>query len=33
MGMSDAEKGESFMRRLATGLCTVWNRKPSAFKW
>ena len=33
MGMSDTEKEESFVRRLATGLCTVWNQNPSAFKW
>ena len=24
---------EIFVRRLATGLCTVWNQNPSAFKW
>ena len=33
MGMNDTEKEESFVRRLATGLCTVWNQNPSAFKW
>ena len=24
---------ESFVRRLATGICTVWNDNPKAFKW
>ena len=28
------EKPEkSFVRRLATGICTVWNDNPKAFKW
>ena len=32
MGLKDTEKEESFVRRLATGLCTVWNQNPKAFK-
>ena len=28
------EKPEkSFIHRLATGICTVWNDNPKAFKW
>ena len=30
--MSDTEKEESDVRHLATGLCTVWNQNPSAFR-
>ena len=33
MGLKDTEKEESFVRRLATGLGTVWNQNPKAFKW
>jgi hypothetical protein len=32
MGMSDTGKEESFVRHLATGLFTVWNQNPSAFR-
>ena len=24
---------QSFIHRLATGICTVWNDNPKAFKW
>ena len=24
---------QSFTHRLATGICTVWNDNPKAFKW
>jgi len=27
------EPEENYVRRLATGLCTVWNNNPKAFKW
>jgi len=27
------DEEESFVRRLATGICTVWNQNPKAFKW
>ena len=30
-GQLTAEKEESLVRRLVTGLCTVWNQNPSAF--
>ena len=33
MGLRETEKEENFVRRLATGLCTVWNHNPAAFKW
>ena len=33
MGLRETEKKENFVRRLATGLCTVWNYNPAAFKW
>ena len=33
MGLRETEKEENFVRRLATGLCTVWNNNPAAFKW
>ena len=33
MGLRETEKDENFVRRLATGLCTVWNHNPAAFKW
>ena len=33
MGLRETEKEENFVRRLATGLCTVWNNNPKAFKW
>ena len=32
MGLRETEKEENFVRRLATGLCTVWNQNPKAFK-
>ena len=31
--LKDKDKEESFVRRLATGICTVWNDNPKAFKW
>ena len=33
MELRETEKEENFVRRLATGLCTVWNHNPAAFKW
>ena len=33
MGLRGTEKEENFVRRLATGLCTVWNNNPAVFKW
>ena len=33
MGLRETEKEENFVRRFATGLCTVWNHNPAAFKW
>jgi len=33
MGLRETEKEENYVRRLATGLCTVWNNNPAAFKW
>ena len=33
MGLRETEKEENFVRRLATGLCTVWNTNPAAFRW
>ena len=33
MGLRETEKEENFVRRLATGLCAVWNHNPAAFKW
>jgi hypothetical protein len=33
MGLKDTEKEESFVRRLATGLCTAQHQNLSAFKW
>ena len=33
MGLRETEKEENFVRRLATGLCTMWNHNPAAFKW
>tara|TARA_Y100000588_G_scaffold145939_1_gene159757 strand:- start:1544 stop:1927 length:384 start_codon:yes stop_codon:yes gene_type:complete len=33
MGMSVTETEENYVRRLATGLCTVWNNNPAAFRW
>ncbi len=33
MGLRESEKEENFVRRLATGLCTVWNNNPAAFRW
>ena len=33
MGLRETEKEENFVRRLATGLCTVWNHNPAVFKW
>ena len=31
--LKEKDKEESFVRRLATGICTVWNDNPKAFKW
>ena len=33
MGLKETEEEENYVRRLATGLCTVWNNNPAAFKW
>jgi hypothetical protein len=33
MELKETEKEENYVRRLATGLCTVWNNNPTAFKW
>ena len=33
MGLKETEEEENYVRRLATGLCTVWNHNPAAFKW
>lgn len=33
MGLRETEKEEHFVRRLAIGLCSVWNHNPAAFKW
>ena len=32
MGLRETEKEENFVRRLATGLCTVWNNNTAAFR-
>jgi len=33
MDLKETETEENYVRRLATGLCTVWNNNPAAFKW
>jgi hypothetical protein len=33
MALGETEKEENFVRRLATGLCTVCNNNPAVFKW
>ena len=33
MDLKETEAEENYVRRLATGLCTVWNNNPAAFKW
>ena len=33
MNLKETETEENYVRRLATGLCTVWNNNPAAFKW
>ncbi|MDB4804992.1 hypothetical protein OAH16_00130 [bacterium] len=33
MGLRETKKEENLVRRLATGLCTVCNHNPTAFKW
>jgi len=33
MGLKEKETEENYVRSLATGLCTVWNNNPKAFKW
>jgi hypothetical protein len=33
MDLKEKDEEESFVRRLATGICTVWNQNPKAFKW
>jgi len=30
---NDDERSTVSVRRLATGLCTVWNNNPAAFRW
>ena len=32
MGLRETEKEENFVRRLVTGLCTVWNHNPAVLK-
>ena len=31
--LKEKDEEESFVRRLAAGICTVWNDNPKAFKW
>ena len=33
MDLKETESEENYVRRLATGLCTVWNQNPKAFRW
>jgi len=33
MELKETEKEENYVRRLGTGLCTVWNNNPTAFRW
>ena len=33
MDLKETETEENYVRRLATGLCTVWNNNPKAIKW
>ena len=33
MDLKENEKEENYVRRLATGLFTVWNNNPKAFRW
>jgi len=33
MDLKETETEENYVRHLATGLCTVWNNNPAAFKW
>ena len=33
MDLKETETEENYVRRLATGLCTVWKNNPAAFKW
>ncbi len=33
MDLKETETEENYVRRLATGLCTVLNNNPKAFKW
>ena len=33
MDLKETEMEENYVRRLATGLCTVWKNNPAAFKW
>ena len=33
MDLKETESEENYVRRLATGLCTVWNQNPKGFKW
>jgi len=33
MDLKETETEENYVRRLTTGLCTVWNNNPAAFKW
>ena len=32
MDLKETETEENYVRRLATGLCTVWNNNPAAFE-
>jgi len=33
MDLKETESEENYVRRLATGLHTVWNNNPAAFRW
>ena len=33
MDLKETETEENYVRRLATGLCTVWNHNAATFKW
>jgi hypothetical protein len=33
MDLKENKTEENYVRRLATGLCTVWNNNPAASKW
>jgi hypothetical protein len=33
MDLKETETEENYVRRLATGLCTVWDNNPKEFRW